>query len=203
MSTLGFDEKFALRGVLRNGVAQGDSILLLLTDTNEQRPEKAYNLLREILEKAFGEVNIEKISVPLSDFSSGISYLRKIIKRYRGEKVIINMSGGQRILLMMLMAAVLSLDLDAEIEIETEDLQKVFRFPLNMLKPTPLDELDSKLLAFLKDGRSTKIKEVALALGISKPSAWRRLERLRSKGLIVRDEKSRYSITELGVSRFG
>lgn len=199
--TLGFDERFALRAILRNGVTQRDAIYLFMSEGGDPRAEKAFGALREIVAKGFPELKVEKVEVPLGSFPLAVSRLRTFLKQLAGQKTILNLSGGQRALLVSLLSAALSLDLDSEVEVETEDSRTIFQFPLKMLKTIPLDELDTRILKLMRENYPLKIKDIAQRLGVSKPTIWRRLERMRREGLVTRDEQNTYSPTELGLSR--
>lgn len=115
--TLGFDEKFALRGILRDGVSQNDAIYLLSADFDDPRVEKAFISLKEIVNKAFPCLKIEKVQVQIEDFSVSVLRLRRLFRDLTGHRIILNLSGGKRILSLILMTAVLSLNLDVDIEI--------------------------------------------------------------------------------------
>ncbi|MEM3366054.1 MAG: CRISPR-associated CARF protein Csa3 [Candidatus Methanomethyliaceae archaeon] len=199
--TLGFDEKFTLRGILRDGVSQNDAIYLLSADFDDPRVEKAFISLKEIVNKAFPGLKIEKVQVQLEDFSGSVLRLRRLFRDLTGHRIILNLSGGQRILSLILMTSVLSLNLDVDIEIETEDSKILFRFPSRMMKPIMLDELDRRILELIGKEHSIKLRSISEILGISKPSVWRRLEGLIEKGLVIKNEKRTYSLTELGMIR--
>jgi CRISPR locus-related DNA-binding protein len=201
VSTLGFDEKFALRSVLRNSLSPKDEIYLILPRGNEPRVAKAINNLREIVERGFSDVKVQTFEIPLESFSGAVSRVRNLMKNFHDQRIVINLSGGQRVVLLIVLAAILSLDIEAKIEIETEDSGLLFEFPIGMLKPTRLDELDGKILKIIADVSAVTMNELASRLMISKTSAWRRLERLKTSGLLCRNQRKAYSLTDLGRSR--
>jgi CRISPR-associated protein Csa3 len=201
IATLGFDEKFALRSVLRNGVTPTDEIYLLMNEGGDPRSEKASNALRDLLTKGLPNLKIESVHVSLESFSVAVSKLRILMRGLRDKRIVLNLSGGQRIMLLSVLSAALSLDLDGEIEIETEDSRNVFTFPLKTLKPMELDNLDSKILRIVAESSQVRINDLISMLEINKTSAWRRLERLKEMGLLTKDANRAYNLTELGLSR--
>lgn len=111
------------------------------------------------------------------------------------------MSGGQRVIIVALIAAMISLDLEAEIEIETEDSKAVHKFPLFIIKPTQLDIVDLKILESLLKSEGIRMGSISKETGISRPTVWRRLEQMIKKGIVMKNKKGEYLPTEFGRSR--
>lgn len=200
--TLGFDEKFAVRSLIRNSLVEGDEVYVLLSENGDPRAEKAFSNLKEFVNKAFDNVKIERIAVPMDNFGLAVNKLRSFLRGLGIGDKILNLSGGQRILVVALLVASSSLDLDLDVEIETEDSKSVHRFPLSLFKAQNLDSLDLKILEFLSKNNCT-IGEISVATGTSRPTVWRRLEKMTMLGLVNKLDKGRYSISELGLSQIG
>ncbi|MCF8884320.1 MAG: CRISPR-associated CARF protein Csa3 [Candidatus Nezhaarchaeales archaeon] len=200
--TLGFDEKFALRAIFRHGLKANDKILILMPEKSDPRAEKAFSIIQQIVGNSFPEVSIEKIYIPSQDFPKAVSVLRKLALNVlrEGEKVILNISGGQRIVILELLTGFLSVDArNVEVEIESEDSSTMAIFPLEMMRKMDLDQEDIKILEILAQSPKN-FNQICLILNLSKSSVWRRLRKLMELGLIEKKEKT-YQLTELGYSR--
>ncbi|MEM4889385.1 MAG: CRISPR-associated CARF protein Csa3, partial [Thermosphaera sp.] len=147
--TLGFDEKFALRTIFRRGIKVGDKIIVVMPEKNDPRAEKAYLMLQQIISNSIPGIPIEKITIPSQDFPRAVSLLRKIalsLLRKNG-KIVLGLSGGQRIIILQLLAAFLSVGArEVEIEIESEDSSIVATFPLGMMMKVELDQDEIRIL---------------------------------------------------------
>lgn len=200
--TLGFDEKFALRTIFRHGLKPNDKILILIPEKTDPRAEKAFSTIQQVVGKSFPEVSIEKIYIPSQDFPKAVSFLRKLALNVlrEGEKVILNVSGGQRIVILELLVGFLSVEAhNVEVEIESEDSSTMAIFPLEMMRRIDLDQEDLKILETLTRSPK-KFSQICLILNLSRSSAWRRLKKLLDLGLIEKKEKM-YQLTELGYTR--
>ncbi|MEM1742877.1 MAG: CRISPR-associated CARF protein Csa3 [Nitrososphaerota archaeon] len=200
--TLGFAEKFALRAIFRHGLKANDKILILMPEKSDPRAEKAFSIIQQIVGNSFPEVSIEKIYIPSQDFPKAVSVLRKLALNVlrEGEKVILNISGGQRIVILELLTGFLSVDArNVEVEIESEDSSTMAIFPLEMMRKMDLDQEDIKILEILAQSPKN-FNQICLILNLSKSSVWRRLRKLMELGLIEKKEKT-YQLTELGYSR--
>lgn len=202
ISTLGFDERFTLRAIFRRGLKVGDKIVIVMPEKNDPRAEKAFSTLQQIISNSIPEVKIEKIYIPSHDFARSVSFLRKIALMFLQDekKVVLSLSGGQRIVILELLAAFLSIGArEVEVEIESEDLSMTSIFPLGMMMKIDLDQEDIKILESLVESPK-KLSQIYSILNMSKSSTWRRLKRLIEFGLIERAKKM-YKLTDLGLSR--
>jgi len=200
--TLGFDEKFALRTIFRRGIKVGDKIIVVMPEKNDPRAEKAYLMLQQIISNSIPGIPIEKITIPSQDFPRAVSLLRKIalsLLRKNG-KIVLGLSGGQRIIILQLLAAFLSVGArEVEIEIESEDSSIVATFPLGMMMKVELDQDEIRILKSIAESPKT-FSQICSSLNLSKSSAWRKLKRLIELGLIKKAEKG-YELTDLGRSK--
>ncbi|MCD6089598.1 CRISPR locus-related DNA-binding protein [Candidatus Bathyarchaeota archaeon] len=202
ITTLGFDEKFALRAILRRGLKAGDRIIVVVPEKDDPRAEKAFSTLQQIVCRSMPEVSIEKLRIPSQDFSKAVSFLRKLALDVlrSGEKIVLNVSGGQRIIILELLAAFLSVGAyEAELEVESEDSSTIAVLPLRIMAKIGLDREDTMILEALAQS-SKKFSDICSTLSMSRSSVWRRLKKLVELGLVEKVEK-RYKLTELGYSR--
>jgi CRISPR-associated protein Csa3 len=200
--TLGFDEKFALRAIFRRGLRSGDRVIFIVPEDEDPRAEKAFLTIQQIIFRSIPEVSVERFRIPVKDFPKAVSLTRKLALNLlrSGEKVILNLSGGQRITILEVLAGFLSCDAgDVEVEIESEDSSTLATFPLIMMTNIELDHGDVNILKILAQA-PRRFNEIQSAAGISKSSTWRRLKRLIDLGFVEKVD-SKYKLTELGQSR--
>jgi CRISPR-associated protein Csa3 len=200
--TLGFDEKFALRAIFRRGVRAGDRVIFIVPEDEDPRAEKAFSTLQQIVFRSIPEVSVERFKIPVKEFSKAVSAIRKLALSLlrSGEKVVLNLSGGQRLAILEVLAGFLSCGAsDVEVEVESEDSSILASFPLMMMTNIELDHEELRILEILAKS-AKRFREIHLAIGISKSSAWRKLKRLIDLKLVekVGDE---YRLTAFGESR--
>ncbi|MEN3053081.1 MAG: CRISPR-associated CARF protein Csa3 [Candidatus Methanosuratincola petrocarbonis] len=196
---MGFDEKFAMRSIIRNGLQDRDEIYVVLPEGGDPRAEKAFSNLKEFVDKAFNNIKIERVYVPVENFAKTVNRLRLFLRRVGVGDKIINLSGGQRVLIVALLIAASSLDLDLDVEIETEDSKLVNRFPISLMKAQNLDQIDLKILEYLSKNTLT-IGELSTIMDISRATVWRRLEKLIAIDFVEKMDKGEYRVSDAGRS---
>nr|WP_048096135.1 CRISPR-associated CARF protein Csa3 [Archaeoglobus fulgidus] len=83
IATLGFDEKFCYRAILRHGIKEGDRVILITTQMVE-RVAKAYEWIRKLLETSYGDrVEVEVLQVELKSVEKAIREVADKSKRLR------------------------------------------------------------------------------------------------------------------------
>jgi len=203
IATLGFDEKFALRAIVRRGIREGDRIIALLPQRGDPRGEKAFLTLKQTLLNMLPKLEVEKIEINVQDPYEAISSLRKIFKSLsiKGDDIILNISGGQRLLIIETLAAALSLNLrNIKFELETEDSSLYFTSSLEIMLPMNLDKLDLEILRKVAEKGSVKLTDLIDKIEIPKTTLWRKLNRLVELKLLKKD-KDNYILSDLGRSR--
>ncbi len=201
--TLGFDEKFALRAIMRRGIKEGDKLLALLPQKGDPRGEKAFLTLKQTLLNMLPKLEVEKAEINIQDPYGAISNLRKVLKSLslKGEELILNISGGQRLLIIETLAAALSLNLgNLKLELETEDSSLYFTTSLDIMLPMDLDKLDLDILKKIAEKGSVKLTDLLDKIEIPKTTLWRKLNRLAELKLLEKD-KDNYILSDLGRSR--
>lgn len=200
--TLGFDEKFALRAIFRRGLRAGDRVIFIVPEDEDPRADKAFSFLQQIIFKSIPEASVERFSIPARDFPRAVSLIRKLALSLlrSGDKLVLNLSGGQRIVILETLAGFLSCGAgNIEVEVESEDSSTLITFPLMVMSNIELDHGDVRILEALAQFPK-RFGEIHSAIGLSKSSTWRKLKRLMDLGLVKKvDDK--YMITEFGQSR--
>jgi len=200
--TLGFDEKFALRAIFRRGLRAGDKVIFVVPEDEDPRAEKAFSTFQQIIFRSIPEVSVERFRIPVRDFPKAVSLIRNLALSLlrSGEKVVLNLSGGQRIAILEVLAGFLSCGAsNVEVEVESEDSSTLATFPLIMMTSIELDHEDTNILKILTQSPK-RFSEIQSAAGISKSSTWRRLKKLVNLGLVEK-VNDKYKLTGLGQSR--
>ncbi len=203
VASLGFEEKFLLRAVIRRGIKENDKVVVIASEApNEEhdiieKKEKAYKYLKDVIERAFTQVEVTRCNVDVTDFYGTIITLRKLLKKLSSEgHVVLNLSGGMRLLIFEILVAAAGLKADIEVEIETENSSTCITIPIKVMQPIELDQTDQKILEEIAKKKTTRLKDLEL-LEIPKATLWRKLNKLVEEGILekIKDE---YTISDLG-----
>ncbi|RLI79950.1 hypothetical protein DRP07_09625 [Archaeoglobales archaeon] len=210
--TLGFDEKFAVRGILRYAPKPDDVIAIVTASPLVEKAEKALKTLLDILKSYAGIENIEIVKVDISNPESAKHKIKELISKHDCE-LIANLSGGMRALILITLAAVLSSNRNALIELETENLESIVTLTPEFFKPEPIDESDKRILRKVAEIGEVKLDEFAEIIGKSRTTTYRILKKLVNAGYLeerkigrcvvyILSSKGRLVIGEYGNARF-
>ncbi|WP_193322794.1 CRISPR-associated CARF protein Csa3 [Pyrobaculum calidifontis] len=191
--TLGFEEKFAIRAFTRRGLDVGDRILLVAARPAADRVVRAYNTLREFVQRYYGGgVEIELVEVNVRDFPGAVCEIRRRVLEKAGGDVVVNLSGGPRALVLATYAAVQLLPDDVakrvRVEVEFEDGTYLVEVPLCAVYAQKLAErLGEEKLAVLEKlaqrGVATA-EELAREVNLDSSTVRRHIRRLEELGLV-------------------
>ncbi len=206
--TVGFDEKYTIRAVLRHGLKEGDAIVLV-TGPPTDKSRKAIQAVEEFLSKAYGpSISVEKVEVdPASGFAQMVLNVHEKLLGIaaRSGEVVLALSGGMRavVLATFVAAALLSHALTrVKVELETEDSSALLEVPQALLNPQlllpRLEGGKRKILSILTDGLT--VREIASRLGKSESTIRRHLAWLEERGLVAPTSArpKRYALTPAG-----
>lgn len=181
--TLGFDEKFAIRALLRRGLRSEDLVTVLIPEKRrDPRTDKAISLLDMFLKTALGKANMHILEIPIEDFSLAISKIRSYIISRPERPIYANLSGSMRVLVIETLIAIISTGLDAEIEVEAEDGSLIVSFRTWEILPERLDNIDLEILK--RSLEVISLPELSKQMNMPKSTVWRRVVSLSKKGLI-------------------
>lgn len=187
--TLGFDEKFAIRGLLRVGLGFGDCVLVFTARPVDERVERALGVLREFISRYYDGVKFRVVDVDVQDFygavlSVGSVLKEEVLKEENGE-VIFNFSGGMRSLILETLVAAVALGIDGMVEVELENFAGVISFPLRVIKlSSPLKEEYRVILRTLLEVGEMNLSDLARRLGVAKSTIHSRVKHLINLNLI-------------------
>jgi len=184
--TLGFDEKFAVRGILRYAPKPNDVIAIVTASPLVEKAEKALKTLLDILKSYAGIENIEIVEVDISNPESAKHKIKELISNHPKQdcELVANLSGGMRALILITLSAVLSSDRNALIELETENLENVITLTSEFFKPEPVDESDKRLLRKVHELGEVKLDEFTEIIGKSRTTTYRILKKLVNAGYL-------------------
>ncbi len=186
IATLGFDERFCYRAILRHKIKEGDKIILFTAEIVD-KVEKAYEWIRKLIHTSYGDsVDVELIQLDIKDLEGSIKKVLEKIGELEGFRTIVNLSGGMRaLIIIVLLACVMASPRSLKIEVEKEDLSGVVEVPcelLNLIK-LRLGEDRLEILKSIKEGIGD-VKSISKRLGKDKSTVRRHLSALESMGLI-------------------
>jgi len=192
VATLGFEEKFAVRALVRRGLEPGDKVVLV-TGPVIDKVAKAINYLREFL-RYFEGVGVEVFEVSeIHNFTEAISKIkdlfRMLLEKY--DYVIVNLSGGMRALIIEVLTAIVLLPKELKdrivIELDTEDGKATIEIPRELsilINPPDLGVKEDIIKALISLGGEADIYTLAQRLNKDETTIRRQLESLKELRLI-------------------
>ncbi len=194
ISTLGFDEKFCYRAILRHGIKEGD-VVVLFTAEMVDRVVKAYEWIQRLLKTSYGDgVKVEIVQLDIADV---VGSVKKVIEKIKeisedGEvEVIVNLSGGMRALIVIvLLACILNQPRRLKIEMEREDFSGIIELPTALLKLIKSSPREDKLqvLEAVRSGMRD-VRSISRTVGRDESTVRRHLSALEEMGLVVVEKR--------------
>ncbi|MDJ0271871.1 MAG: CRISPR-associated CARF protein Csa3 [Candidatus Caldarchaeum sp.] len=202
MVTLGYTEWPVVSSLVKHGLESGDRIVTIIPSKSDARSAAAIQEIRNFLSKFSPGVSLEVLTVDVTKFEQAVAtVLKRLFKEKKeGRNVIVNLSGGMRILILETYTALLLSGSAAVSEIVTEDKQELALPSLSTVSVLSLlKESDLRVLEAAKNSESV----VALAKTARLPlaTAYRRVVALEKMGLLAtvkRDRVRTVSLTALG-----
>jgi len=188
--TLGFDEKFAVRGILRYSPKAEDSVIVVTASPLTEKAEKALGTLREILQSYAGIESVEVFEVDVSRPEVSKQRLAGLISGYEGE-VVANLSGGMRALILITLAALISSGKNALIEVETENLETVVTLSPEFFMREEVNSSDLRIIRMVHEQGGVRLDEFARTIGKSRTTTYRILRRLVERGYLTTEKFKR------------
>jgi len=190
--TLGFDEKFCYRAILRHGISEGDKIVLV-TAKIVNRVKKAYDWVKTFVNTSYSNVEMKLIELNVEDTIGSIKKVLEILEELEGYHIVINLSGGMRILSFIVLLSLLFKEIrNAVIEIELEDFSGIVRIPVILLTlpsiKEKLGEEKIKILKTIRDGKNN-VKSIAEYLNKDQSTIRRHISSLKKLGLIEYEKR--------------
>ena len=178
-TTLGFDEKFQVRAVMRWGRELEE--VVIMGSFEEERAKKALDSLTNLLKTT--NIKYEVLEVNPHDILDAVIKIGNKIEEFKGKKMVFNLSGGMRILMLASLLAILIKDVDATIEVETEDMKYLATVEVRDFKPVKLTEDHLKVLKAISEGFNS-VNSIRNHLDMPLSTVWRRVRDLKEMGLV-------------------
>jgi len=198
LCSFGFDEKFVLRCLVRYGFSVGDIVKLITSDPPDSRVLDAYRRVEELARRLGG--SSELLAVDYRDLDRAISVIIGIVGGLRGNEVIVNLSGGMRILICLILIALMLAETKSKIkiEIETEDLKSLVDIPQKILKLPKfrMGGAKLKIAEILVSRGELSVTELATAIGKDKSLMSRHIRDMEEVGLIHTERMGRTKIVK-------
>lgn len=192
--TLGFDERFAIRGILRTGLSNGDRVTVFVAEPVVGKAEKALQVLMDFFKKYFEGVSVDVVSVPTRDFELSVTIIGGKLKELKGLncKVVLNLSGGMRSLIIEILLTSILISLKGIVEIELENLEGYLSFPMEIFKvKMPMKEEHRLVLETIMLHERINISQISNKLGMAKSSIHKIIRKLAENGLIEYEKKGK------------
>ncbi|MEM3958084.1 MAG: CRISPR-associated CARF protein Csa3, partial [Thermoproteota archaeon] len=144
-------------------------------------------------------VEVSDVSVPVHDPVEAVVMLAKIMKdeAEKGRKLIVNLSGGMRILVVEVILALTLLRIkDLELEIRTEDKVDL-QLPILWRPVEDLSPPARKALKTLGERKSVSLSDLASSLRVSIATAHRLLKSLEEDSIVSSKKVGKERIVEL------
>ena len=185
LSTIGFDEKFCYRAILRHGIKEGD-VVVLITGRIVDRVQKACEWVQQLLRTSYGEkTKVEIVELDVNNVVGSIKTVSSKIEELEGYDVIVNLSGGMRALIIIVLLACIKSSKPVKVEIETEDFESLIEIPEKLLSlvKTPIGEDKMEVLRVIASG-CREAGKIAGKLGKDASTIRRHIAALEKMGLV-------------------
>lgn len=212
--TVGFSADLILRTLLKLGIRDEDTILLVYSRSGAERDVKRALRTIEDVEGVLGGlktlINLEKLEVSASDFVSDVVKIcRKIntLTKTRGiNEVVGAFSGGMRLLILeALTALALYSRFNKKIKaynviVMREDGLYTVTIPLKLLTDSSLSPAEIQVLISISDMKETRRASIVASLSgkIARSTVYDAINSLEEKGLIE-EENGLLRLTPMGL----
>jgi len=194
--TLGFDEKFAIRALMRHG-RDLRKVLVVMAEPVDERAQRALNAVKDFVERFMTSVQLEAFIVNPSEPYDAMRKLKDVIRRNPALNYVISVSGGMRALIVELLIVASIMKLRGEVEIELENFRGTVSLPATLLYMEPLGSEEHKVLKVLMERGPMTAKDLMDLLKIPRSSLYRRIKELKTRGLVVEVREGKAAVYEV------
>jgi len=186
--TLGFDEKFIIRFLLRHHLLKSDEVVIIAPDdylTNE-KARNAYNSIVKILQSW---ITKEQISVlilaPDDEPAKNIRIVHSYFNKKSPKKIIVSLSGGMRIVIALTLLALLQIQkiVPIQLEIDFENLTSYKAIPLEVVN-FPYSSRVYEILELIQQNPSISIRKIAWRMALSPATISREILDMKKRHLV-------------------
>ena len=202
VSTIGFDEKFTIRAIIRY-LDELESFVGILATPVDERVLQAVNNIKSFIDRYMKDANkllsYSFIEIDVSDPYSAISRIKRLFSPER--EYILNLSGGMRALVITTLIAFVISRASGIIEIELENFKERIVIDPKVLVAGPLSGDEKKIVNIISRLGKATYKEIMKETNIPRATLFKILSSLISKEIIRRervDRTSYYMLTDIG-----
>ena len=193
VATLGFDEKFTIRALMRHA-DEINKVVIVAAEPFEERAAKALSEVEKFIKSYLGDKVIEVIRVDPSNTYDAIVKLKNVFATY--ENYIVNISGGMRALIVELLIAYVLSRAKGVIEIELENLRGLVTLPPEIFTLPPLSSEELKILREIVRREFASPRELMEDLDIPRSTFYKYVKSLTLKRLILVRRQNKKTIYE-------
>jgi len=202
VATVGFDEKFTIRALMRYQ-EEIEEFIGILSKPVEQRAAQAVDNIRGFIERYIRDrgrgIAYSFEEVDPSDPYTAISRLRRL---FRPEKeYILNLSGGMRALVIEVLIAFTISRARGSIEIELENFTGKVAIDPRVLTAGPLSIDEERIVNTIKKLGKATYRDITRETGIPRATVFKHLSALKNRGIIAYQREGRttyYTLTDIG-----
>lgn len=186
ITPLGFDKDQILSFLIAEGFSKQDRVVILrpVERGDEDRGEKAFIGVRELINSVAPSVDIQKIVIDTRDFENVVKQIAKIFEESGENDVIVNLSGGvRRIVVGLSMCCTIFGDRINKVYSYCPIEHVIQEISIPHFK-YELKENEFNILKLAVDRESVSYNELAEYTNLSKSSISRICKDLESKGML-------------------
>jgi len=187
--TLGFDEKFTIRALMRHKLEKNDTLVILTAKPIVDRVEKALSSIKNFIASYSQGIKVEVVEVPVTEVIKAVATIKEVLEKYRNCNLVLNVSGGMRALVVETCIAAALSSVDFKLELETEDSSAYLEFPTELFRLYKIyysmTQIKREILKVIMDrSKPITVKEFSDILGKDPSTLRRHLSKLIELGLV-------------------
>ena len=120
------DEKFAVKALLRHHSERAKVVVIVPEGIQDER---GLSVLNDFVKRYVNEEGVELMKVPIGDFHGSVLTLARTFRSWAERPIVLNLSGGMRLLVVEALCAALISRVPMTIEVESEDGKALDHLP--------------------------------------------------------------------------
>ncbi|MEM2930783.1 MAG: CRISPR-associated CARF protein Csa3 [Thermoproteota archaeon] len=198
IATIGWTEWPIASAIIKHGLSKGDKIILLSPEKRDDRSRATINEVKHFVAKFVSSAEVSEVSIPIHSPSEAIPLIAKLVSEEgRGRDLIVNLSGGMRILVLETLLALTLIHVEnLVLELQTEDKVDV-QLPILWRPVENLSSPARKTLKILGEREPVSLSDLASGLRVSVATAHRLLKSLEENSIVSSKKVGKERIMEL------
>ncbi|MBO3754140.1 MAG: CRISPR locus-related DNA-binding protein [Candidatus Brockarchaeota archaeon] len=198
VATIGWTEWPIASAIIKHGLSKGDRIILLSPEKRDERSRAAVSEVKHFVSRFVPSVEVSEVSVPVHSPSDAIPLLARLFAKEGGDVgLIVNLSGGMRILVLEALIALMLVNVkNLVLELQTEDKVNV-QLPILWKPMGDLSPHARKALKILEERGPVSLSNLANILRVSVATAHRLLKNLEENSIVISKKVGKERIVEL------